>query len=250
MNFGFSSLKRVRHTAKELLACLLLGAGASALAQAPGSTAGQPTVPQHRKVQCESALPATQIEVKAEPARVELGHPSWKELGKHFQVGNETRVMGRTTTHPKMETRVGGQALPATEGKIGCFRPNVRVTLSASPQKVSIAREVPKDTCGYQHVLRHEMEHVRINQAGVEALAAFLQSELSKRYGNQVYYGDLAVLQQALKRDVQAWLPLIQREFTARLATSHSRLDTPQEYARSRAVCNGELARLLDSSAG
>lgn len=225
--------------------CAALAAPSTVGAQAASASSGA-QVPQHRQVQCESALPATRVEVLAEQSQLEVDHPSWNELDRHFQVGKQVRVMGRTTAQPKMETRIGGKALPATEGKVGCFRPNIRVTLSASPQRVSIAKEVPLNSCGYQHVLKHEMEHVRINQSGIQSLANYLQEELTKRYGNQVFYGDVSALQQAFKRDVQGWLPIIQREFTARLARAHAQLDTPQEYARSRTVCDGELARLLD----
>jgi len=227
------------------LLCAALFAPSTASAQAAGASSG-PQVPPHRQAQCEASLPATRVEVLAEQSQIEFDRPSWNELDRHFQVGKQVRVMGRTTAQPKMETRIGGKALPATEGKVGCFRPNIRVTLSASPQRVSIAKEVPLNSCGYKHVLNHEVEHVRINQSGVQTLAKYLQEELTKRYGNQVFYGDVASLQQAFKRDVQGWLPIIQREFTARLAHAHAQLDTPQEYARSRTVCDGELARLLD----
>ena len=61
-----------------------------------------------------------------------------------------------------------------------------------------------------------------------------------------MYYGSATELQERLTRHIRdQWLPWVDAQMKHTLQR-HREIDTPQEYARNRTVCGGEIARTLD----
>lgn len=246
---------------------LALGLAAAGIAHAQAPAASAPAGPglfsslvyapgvglQSRdwRTQCAERLPPTQVSVAVMPSHITYNRPSSLELTRYFQMKPGNVSLGRTTAQPRISTRVGGKALaPVSPEQAGCYRPQLDITLSFGSQLVSIAQEIPIGSCGYRHVLNHELEHVRINQEGLKALAGLLKQVLVQRYGNQVFFGEPRYWQAQLQKDVEAWRPWLEKELEKKLRRQHQALDSPQEYAKNRAVCNGELARVIDLVAG
>lgn len=92
-----------------------------------------------------------------------------------------------------------------------------------------IAREMPEGSCSYALVMAHEQTHVRIHQEIARQFQA-LQYPWSDRLNSA------AVLTFA-------------KHQLARLLDAQRQFDSPQEYARSRTACSGEVAQLLKASA-
>ncbi|MEK8051154.1 hypothetical protein AACH10_12960 [Ideonella sp. DXS22W] len=88
-----------------------------------------------------------------------------------------------------------------------------------------IAREMPAGSCSHALVMAHEQTHVRIHQ------------EIARQFRALTYpwpdrLGSDAVLKYA-------------RQQLTRLMDAQRQFDSPQEYARGRTACAGEIPRLI-----
>lgn len=222
------------------LICVPLLMSAPALAQSPSA---------QWQAACEAQLPPTAIEVKTEPAPIRfrkdrsvadlmqvqrLPQGNAYTLGlTEMQLGTRIHYRSPTLTHPRE--------------KAVCTRPNIVVTLSLDPHVVSVADAFEEGSCAHRHILAHEMRHVQVNQHTLDSTAARLLDGLKSSFGNKVYYGTAAELQERFTRHIQdQWLPWVDAQMKHTLQR-HREIDTPEEYARNRTVCGGEIARTLDT---
>ena len=201
------------------------------------------------KATCESRLPATAIEVKTAPAPVrfthhrriaelmsvqKLPHKGFRTLGlTEMRLGTSIDYRSPSLTHPNEP--------------LACARPHITVTLSLDPHVVSVASEFPEGSCAHRHISEHEMRHVKVNQHTLDDTAARMRQGLLSSFENKVFYGTPAELEARFTRHIRdEWLPWVEAQMRHTLQL-HREIDTPQEYARNRTACNGEIARVLDA---
>ena len=201
------------------------------------------------KATCESRLPATAIEVKTAPAPVrftnhrrvaeltsvqKLPHKGFHTLGlTEMRLGTSIDYRSPSLTHPNEP--------------LACARPHITVTLSLDPHVVSVASEFPEGSCAHRHISEHEMRHVKVNQHTLDDTAARMRQGLLSSFENKVFYGTPAELEARFNRHIRdEWLPWVEAQMRHTLQL-HREIDTPQEYARNRTACNGEIARVLDA---
>lgn len=198
------------------------------------------------RAKCEAELKPTLIQVSVKPQELQYDFSkSLAELtqrSKKKQTGRQT--LGLTETTVRLSTERAYATLKKPNG-MGCLRPSLEVTLSASPQTIFIAREFPKGSCAFNEIMAHELRHARVNQSHTEAVARQLKAELDQVFGQQIFYGNVAELTQQFKDawDKQ-WLPRIDQQLKASEA-QHREIDSPQEYARNNTMCDGEVPRML-----
>lgn len=91
-----------------------------------------------------------------------------------------------------------------------------------------IARELPADTCSHALVMAHEQTHVRIHR------------EIARQFRALHYpWSD---------KPTSAGVLLFAKHQLARLMDAQRQFDSPQEYARSRTACSGEVGKLIQPS--
>ena len=201
------------------------------------------------KATCESRLPPTAIEVKTAHAPIRFTH--------HRRVAELTGVQqlphqGFHTlglTEMRLGTRIDyrSPSLTHPDEPLACARPHIVVTLSLDPHVVSVASEFPEGGCAHRYIREHEMRHVKVNQHTLDDTATRMRQGLRSSFGNQVFYGTPAELENRFNRHIHGeWLPWVKAQMDQTLQL-HREIDTPQEYARNRTVCNGEIARVLDA---
>lgn len=198
---------------------------------------------------CEAQLPPTVVEVKAEPAPVR--HRSDRSVADLMQIQRLPQENAFTLglTELQLGTRIAfrGPTLSHPRERLVCMRPAITVTLSLDPHVVSVASEFEQGSCAHRHILAHEMRHVQVNQLTLSTAAARMREGMQRSFGNKVYYGEAQELQERLTRHIrEQWLPWVQAQMTHTLQR-HREIDTPEEYARNRTVCGGEIARTLDA---
>ena len=178
-------------------------------------------------------------------------------VGNHRRVAELTRVQqlphqGFHTlglTEMRLGTRIDyrSPSLTHPDEPLACARPHIIVTLSLDPHVVSVASEFPEGGCAHRYIREHEMRHVKVNQHTLDDTATRMRQGLLSSFGNQVFYGTPAELENRFNRHIHGeWLPWVKAQMDQTLQL-HREIDTPQEYARNRTVCNGEIARVLDA---
>lgn len=197
--------------------------------------------------ECESRLPATSVEVLSHPSRVEYDFTQdmsqlTRALSKKSRA--DEYVLGSTSRPFQMAIRWNRAVLTGVKGR-ACARPSLIVDLWASPQTVSVANEFPPGSCAFGEIVKHELRHVEANQAQVELVADEMQREMQASLGNRVFYGTAGELATALTRHLQEdWLQWGMARFEE-VATKHSLIDSPEEYARNSTMCAGEVRRVI-----
>ncbi|MFC3683880.1 hypothetical protein [Hydrogenophaga luteola] len=198
---------------------------------------------------CEAQLPPTVVEVTAEPAPVR--HRRDRSIADLMQIQRLPQENAFTLglTELQLGTRIAFRSptLSHPLERLVCMRPAITVTLSLDPHVVSVASEFEDGSCAHRHILAHEMRHVQINQLTLASAADRMREGMQQSFGNKVYYGEPKELQERLTRHIrEQWLPWVDAQMKHTLQR-HREIDTPEEYARNRTACGGEIARTLDA---
>lgn len=196
---------------------------------------------------CEARLPATSIEVRTVPAPIRyLRNRSVDDLTQLQHLPQDgARTLGLTEVRLGTSIQYKASTLARKGEPLTCMRPSIVVTLSLDPHVVSVASEFGDDSCAYRHILAHEMRHVDINRLTLDTAADRMREGMRSSFGNKVYFGEPAELQERLTRHIrEQWLPWVDAQMKHTMQR-HREIDTPEEYARNQKVCGGEIARVL-----
>lgn len=201
--------------------------------------------------ECAQRLPATSVRVDTAPqaytVRADLGIKALSGMRSDGARGEGHTALGMTVAKVQSSLTIGSRLLrdPTTGQK--CIRPQIQATLTNSPMQVYVAREFADNACVYEHILGHEMRHVRAYQEQLEHASRKLEASMRGHFGNEVFYGDESALRAQLEDDMRTrWLPLAM-SYLQEVRSLHAMIDTPEEYARNRTVCGGQVARVLGS---
>jgi hypothetical protein len=196
------------------------------------------------QAECASRLKSTLIQVKAVPATVRYDYS--KTLAEITRMGPPTAgyvTTGLTVSNTSYETSLGASALRYDDG-FGCMRPQVSVTLRLVEHTVYVAREFAPGSCAHRDTLSHENIHVKLNERQLEDAARRLRVTLQKQLGNQIYYGDVTLLQTQLGDALQnEWLGVARQRMEDGRA-EHAAFDKHQLEEAARA-CPQERQRLV-----
>ncbi len=196
--------------------------------------------------ECETRLAPARLEVVVPPSSVQYDFSrSVAELTatrKKAEAGRHT--LGLTVFELKTSLAWQSNMLRRADDT-ACLRPHIRITLDVGPQHVYIGREFPQGSCAFNDIARHELLHVRANQARAEAVGAALKTALEQQFGNRVFHGRAAQLRAQLESALrESWFPWAQQQL-AEVDKTHASIDSPEEYARNQLVCGGEIPRRL-----
>lgn len=201
------------------------------------------------KAACESKLPRSSIVVTSEPSEVTyIFNRGVQDLTKRspaYAKSSTQTTLGLTESKFQLESRWSGEMLQDPRSRLACTRPAIQVTVKVGPQVVSIGREFEREGCAFWEIAEHELRHVRANLERVEYVAEKLEQELRSSFGNRVFYGSSDELRNAFSSTLKAeWLPWGKSLYEG-VKVAHQAIDSPEEYARSSTMCDGEVGKAL-----
>jgi hypothetical protein len=155
------------------------------------------------------------------------------------------RTLGLTIAHVTTSVDFVQNGIQAGDSPEYCMRPRFVIRLSYDPIEVYVAHEMRRGSCPYLEVVHHEERHVAAYEQQLRNAAATVERAMRTYYGDAIFYGDSKKLLAQLTDLVQQhWLPLAQQQMAA-VEAAQQAIDTPEEYARYRTACNGEINRIL-----
>jgi hypothetical protein len=127
-----------------------------------------------------------------------------------------------------------------------CASPQITLSFGYSPLFVYVANEFPEGSCAYREIYQHELRHVRTYQDHLATIEKDLAATLNRRFATgSPWRGAAGQTNAQLQREFnERWLPYVKREID-RVSSAQALIDSPEEYARVTASCNGEIARRL-----
>ena len=205
---------------------------------------------------CQQNLDPTSIRVSVTPSSMvyrsdatvnELSAQSAREPSLSASHGRHV-TLGLTESKFYTRATFSGRVIEDRLTKTACMRPSIDIDISVGPQTISIAREFQQGTCSFNAIMEHELRHARTNQSIAESIGNRLRQAIGQAYGQQIFYGDASSLQSGINQNIESeWLAWASREAEDGNVL-HAQIDSPEEYARMRTVCGGEVTQILSRS--
>lgn len=156
-----------------------------------------------------------------------------------YKVDTTKTVEELTREYPPVRSSAGavilgtapsrGYILPVVTPVGECSR-DVTLKVGFKEVTVNVAKEVARDACAYNHVLQHEMKHVRQYEKFLHAVLPKMESHLHEGMDSN------AKINAAMKKiiDVMEGVHSVQ-----------DAIDTAEEYAENFQVCAGVIPQLV-----
>jgi len=146
----------------------------------------------------------------------------------HGLLKHGSLVLGLTQS--QVETSMNMRFSGYTQGGVTCLNlARVDVRFGHSGLTVQLPSEYARGTCQYNTVLKHEMEHVRVNREGVRKYALILKRELDRAVVrlNPMQVKSLEKGQMKMKRAMEKVLASVTARFTKEINAKHAIIDKP-----------------------
>jgi len=198
------------------------------------------------ETECAQRLPPGKVSVRTVPVRPALDESrSYHDLTRMAGEDGRRWVLGLTKPTLRVEARWGFAGFTDRRSGRTCVRPSLQMTLRYEPVVVFVGREFLDDTCAYEFIRAHEERHVEVHVRKLDEVARQMQQELHARLAGVTHVGTRDDLERQLKAEVRdEWIPKAEAALQD-VKREHAAIDTPEEYARSRTVCDGRIGRYL-----
>lgn len=174
-----------------------------------------------------------------------------------FSVGGLTRlaaaiarpqhqVLGLTRGQAVVRYKLEIQRQLDPSGQWECASSKIVLAYGFDPLTVFVAREFPPGSCAYQEIHTHELRHLETYKAQVDKVEAEITGALQRRFADLTpWRGPAGQAQGNLQRELgERWIPYV-KLLLERVEADQALIDTPEEYARIAASCNGEISQRL-----
>ena len=157
--------------------------------------------------------------------------------------GKQVLGLTRGTATVRFETRVDSYI--DRSGQWECASPQITVSYGFSPMTVYVAREFPAGSCAYKEIYQHELRHVSAYQTHLKSIEKDIAATLSARFTSAgPWRGPRGQARARLQQELEErWAPYVKREIN-KVEASQALIDTPEEYARVAASCQGEIRKI------
>jgi hypothetical protein len=194
---------------------------------------------------CEARVGPTRIAVQTAPVSFETDLTrSRAELAQKDPGASNLVTLGLVAAE------MNATAEYATDGIIQrrtgryCMRPALQVSLSYSPMTLFVAREQTQGSCEFDLTMEHELKHVRTFEAFLPDVAAQIQENLAREFGNRIqYFRSEADAQRHVQGVTRDFLGPLVAQSMSRVKALQAQVDSPEEYERIRlalAACRDE----------
>ena len=156
------------------------------------------------------------------------------------------QVLGLTRGHAVVKFEANTPFYIDRSGRWECASPQLTISFGFDPMTVHVAKEFPAGSCAYREIYEHEMRHVQAYQAHSASIEKELTEALMSRFATGAPWRKpvgqtRAILHLELN---ERWVPYIKRAMN-RVEAAQALIDTPEEYARIRESCDGEVKKRM-----
>lgn len=156
---------------------------------------------------------------------------------------------GATSVGAERELRLQFRGQPRAGGGLCWWVTNLQITVTTHT-KVYIAREVPKNSCLWKEVMRHEAKHVKIDQKLFAQLADTVRPKVVKAVSRSVPANDKAQAEEIFRSRVTRATDEAIKAFVVKRNKRQLSIDTREEYTRANRICGNAEIRAAFKRAG
>nr|WP_315391931.1 hypothetical protein [uncultured Duganella sp.] len=165
---------------------------------------------------------------------------------KTGSIDGRSETLGLTVTRAQYAANMGGPILQDKVSGYECVAPRVEIKLNYSPVLIYVGNEFTPGSCAYNTILEHEQRHLNAYMDNLARVEKVVRDALNRRFEGKPLYAPSGTAQSALQHEINSqWMPFISDEFDKGKA-EQAKIDTPQEYARLAASCNGEIRDIVN----
>lgn len=159
---------------------------------------------------------------------------------------HEFAVLGLTRGQAVARILINGRTQVSSDGRWECASFDLTVEYGFNPLTIYVAREFPKGSCAHDEIYRHELMHLRAFTEHAQSIEAEISSTLRQRFERATpWHGQYGEVNASLQREIdERWLPYLKRLLDG-VKPAQRQIDSPQEYARIAASCDGAIQRKL-----
>ena len=160
--------------------------------------------------------------------------------------GSAGLVWGTTEAVYHLETKYPLINYRSGELNSSCAIPGVELVIGYKAIDINMARELAPDSCIYQHILGHEIEHVKIYQRSLFDLQRSLTQTLEAKLKDKIFLSENAQRAEAKALEyIQSFLYKDIELEMQKISQRQQDFDSPEESNRGMLACSGELGRLI-----
>jgi hypothetical protein len=155
-------------------------------------------------------------------------------------------AVGATAAQAQGRTSWQMQGEPQPDGSYCWAIAQLQIVVTVAT-KVYIAREVPRGSCLWNEVVKHEAKHVRADQKLFPQLSSLIRPKVLRAVSHSVSAANQTEAQGALSRIVNKAVQDAVAAFQVTRNQLQLTIDTPEEYRRANRVCgNAEVAAAIE----
>lgn len=152
-------------------------------------------------------------------------------------------ILGITRSRYRVTVESKGERLEFPELASACTTVDILVHIERIAHEVQVAKEIPPESCGYQVVLAHENEHVKVNLEHFRNAARELEFAVGDIVQGKVFYGLEAASD--IKRMIDSHIRPVVNSKVVVNNMLHRAIDDPAKVKEELRACNGELQQYL-----
>lgn len=160
--------------------------------------------------------------------------------------------LGITHYEPVLEFRLPVGIVTFPDGTSCAHVERADVTIGYRDVTVYIAREIPEGSCGFSEIMAHERKHIAVNREVLDEYTPLIRQRLAEYLKLNGMFReervDYAV--SLLKEKLHAILDEMGQKMVSDIRIRQKAIDSPGEYNRLTASCNGQLAVLGQHPSG
>jgi hypothetical protein len=155
--------------------------------------------------------------------------------------------MGFTETVQSLETSYKIVSQDQPDGSVCAQISDFELRFGFPKATVFVAKELAENSCGYNEILSHEMKHVRVNREIVKTYLPRLGSYMPNFMEGigVISAGSTATADQRFHDLISQYMKRLLANMTTVYNDQQKVIDTPEEYQRLSAVCDGSMAKML-----
>ena len=192
--------------------------------------------------ECQSLAPRSSNVVKTSIAEIAIDQSSstTSDLADMAGLYNESdRVIGGLTSAvPLVEYEVVPNYLILPNQKGLCARPTLLLTIGYSAIKISMDREIPRESCIYNAIFAHEMHHVSIYKNYIDTHVEQMKQNVAAKFNEGAYhFNSINEAKQYMEILGQVFIQKLRDKFLSEVEAEQVALDTQAEYSRMQLSC-------------
>jgi hypothetical protein len=170
-----------------------------------------------------------------------------EDPGKFSSASHETPV-GLTAASLRFDSsyQITSRVSPRT-GRVCAQISSFDLTFGFDNTIVYLARELPYGSCSYQTVMKHEYQHVQIDQNIVQFFGNRFHGLIDQAI-KDIGVVDAASATEAedhIRSTIKAYMKDLSYNLASMRTQEQGKIDTPEEYKRLSKSCNGKLSELI-----